>query len=253
MSEQVDYINNLINKYKDDEFGPDIYLVHATFNTMEIKQLVSLYIDTKNLELKNTLDYHLKNRFKESSIEHKKLFNSLMNKIKNVSYKQRQRIRVLLSYLITQLPIYYTQKFFDFFSLSKYANDISAALKVSNLVWNNSSGEIFMNKFIETGNEGYLIGVINNGEADVIAKKLNEFWEEDYPANYLKNKIIRKISPEYFEILEFLKDSEPDKYLYACAFANVKLNNGELEMVFQDLNSNQKAFGLWCIWIFRSC
>ncbi len=247
MKERIDYIESLLKKQEEDDFGPYRYLVHAIFNTMEMSELVNLYVETKNLKLKNTLDYHLVNRFKDSSIVHKNLFNSLMRKLKKASYNQHQRVRILLSYLINHLPKSYTQKYFDFFSSSRYSNDLSAALKVSNLVWNSSSDKTFIDKFIETGIENYLITVINNGQPDEIAKRLENIWEEDYPANYLKNRIIRKIGPKYFEKLVFLKDSEPDKFLYACAFSNVNLGEHELEKIFQSLKSDQKTFGLWCI------
>lgn len=247
MKERIKYIESLLKKQGENDFGPYRYLVHAVFHTMQLPKLVNLYVETKNLKLKNTLDHHLQNRFKEPALEHKSFFNSLIRKLKKAPYNQHQRIRVLLSFIINYLPKSYTQKYFDFFSSSGYANDLLAALKVTNLVWNSSSDKLFIDKFIETGNENYLEAVINHGKPNEIAKRLKEIWTEDYPADYLKNRIIRKIASEYFEKMAFLKESEPDKFLYVCAFANVNLEDAEIERLFQSLESGQKTFGLWCI------
>jgi hypothetical protein len=65
--------------------------------------------------------------------------------------------------------------------------------------------------------------------------------------NGAKNNIIRKFADKNFRKFSFLKNSEPDKYLYACAMTNKKLATEEIESLYSQLNKQQKSFGIWCI------
>lgn len=153
----------------------------------------------------------------------------------------------MLSYLVPNMSKPYVRKFFNYFLHSKYLSDVSAALKFSNIVWNSSSGKIFVNKYLETGNENFLTAVLDNKDYDSILDNLEGILLSEGLHNYLKNKIIRSVSQKNFQKLSFLKDAEPDKFLYACAFSEVKLEDTELKSIFSKLEPYQIPFGLWCV------
>lgn len=103
MKERIKCIERLFANQEGNDFGPNRYLVYAVLYTIQVPQLVNLYVETKNLKLKKTLDHHLQNRFRESYLEHKNIFNSLIRKLRKATYNQHQRIRALLSYIIKYL------------------------------------------------------------------------------------------------------------------------------------------------------
>ena len=247
MEEKISYIESLLEQAKLNPFGEDRYLISAVLNTIEVKQLILLYLSTTNSAMKNSLDYHLSRRFSESSLNAKEFFKYLIKNIGKTDYKIHQRSRALLTYLVAHLPKRYKRRYFNVFSSSNYTSDIKAALKISDQVWKRGSENIFIDQYLNSGNEKFLLATLNNGEAEVIASRVLEIWEDECLENYIKTKIIRKLTPDYFENLQFLKDLEPDKYLYACAFADKNIEDAELKNLYNSLRAEQKSFGLWCI------
>jgi hypothetical protein len=248
MEKRLEIIQKLINKKSKGEYGPYNYLIHAILYTIDINQLVNLFINTDDLLLKESLDYHLTKRFKDKSVDLKHTFNKLLNRIKGkLPFKKYQRIRILLNKIVTYLPKSYIRKFFIYFSSSKYSSDISVALNVSSYVWDNSFNSIFLEAYIEKGEEKYLNAVLQNGKSESIANFISEIWKIDYLENYVKNQIIRKLVPDHFEKLGFLKESEPDKYLYALSMASKNPSDQEVELLFSKLKEDQQVFGIWCI------
>jgi hypothetical protein len=248
MEEKFVFIEQLIAKGKSSELVSYNYLVHAIYYTIDINPLIKLYINTNNQNIKKSLDFHLSKRFKDDTVDLRKVFNGLFRILKtNHSHKTHQRIRSLLSKFISKLPRPHVQKYFNYFSSTQYKNDLSAALKVSNMVWNPESDDIFISRYLDTLNDDYLHAVLNNGNTESIMKRLAELWEEEYPSDYLKTKILRKIAPTYMHKLDFLKKGEPDKYLYAACIASQNITDSEARNLFNALHENQKSFGLWCL------
>lgn len=160
MTEQLDTIQKLIAKSKANEQGPHKYLIHAIFYAMDITYLSDLFIQTKDYYLKKFLDSHLSKRFNDGNINLKSLFNKLLRKIKKAPFLEHQRIRILLSKFIGKLPKSYVQKYFDHFSSTGYAHDLSSASNVSNLVWNSAFDDTFISEYVTTDNVKYLDAVL---------------------------------------------------------------------------------------------
>ncbi len=249
MKGKLEIINNLIDKSKKDQLGfnPQNILIHSIYFTINFNDLVNLYIHTENPDIRQTLNYHLSKRIKDKNINKKVLYNKLFRIIKKMPYNQHQKIRFLLSNFIKELPKKYIQQYYNYFSSTGYAYDLSAALKVSNLVWNIEFDQVYVDKYIETCDVRYLNSVLDNGQSYVIYKNLHEIWDDDYPPDYIKNKILRKISSDHIDKLGFLKESEPDKYLYALAFSSIEIADDVIIELYEKLNNTQKSFGLWCI------
>jgi hypothetical protein len=246
MIEQLDTIQKLIARSEGNEQGPHKYLVHAIFYTMDIAFLSDLFIQTKDNHLKKSLDSHLSKRFNDGTINLKSLFSSLFRKIQKAHYLEHQRIRILLTRFVGKLPKSYIQKYFNYFSSTRYAHDLSAALNVSNLVWNSAFDDKFISEYIATGNVKYLDAVLTNGKTESIIEHLEEIWDEE-PYDYIKNRIIRKIAPTHFHVLGILKDREPDKYLYASGIVGHNLHDKEARRLMESLKDYQKPYGLWCL------
>lgn len=247
LKDKLDLIEKLIYKSNVDQFGSHVFTINAIYNTINTNDLIDLFIETENTDLRNTLNNYLSKRLKYSGDNLPRLFNRLLKKAENLPYAKHQRIRIILSKFILRLSKVYVQKYFDYFSSTDYINDFNAALKVSDIVWNSEFDEKFINLYIKTGNEQILKALLKNGTKEIITEYLKQLWADEYLWDYYKTWIIRKICPENFNKLDFLKNSEPDKYLYAVCFSNQNITDDEALILFEKIGTGGKSFGLWCL------
>lgn len=247
LQEKIATVEKLLKKGSMTEVGESVFLIHAVLFTIDLDDVINLFLNTRNFSLKVSLDYHLTRRLKDESLNLKLVFTRLLKKAQKVDYNTHQRIRILLSKFVTSLPLKYRKRYFDYFSSTGYANDLSAALKISDTVWNTEFDKIFIQQFLDTGNEKFLDAVLKNGKADSFISYIYKIWEDEFLDNRQKSKILRKIAPANLECLEFLKEVEPDKYLYAVSMSNNQISDNDAEMLFNKLDKEQISFGLWCL------
>ena len=248
LKEKISTIEKLLKKGNMTEIGESIFLIHAVLFTIDIDNVINLFIKTKDSSLKASLEYHLSRRLKDESLNLKTIFTKLLRKALKVDYSTHQRIRKLLSIFIRSLPLKYRQKYFNYFSSTGYVNDLSAALKISDtVIWDTQFDQYFIQQFLDTGNEKYLDAVLRNGNAESFINYIDKIWEYEFLNNRLKSKIIRKIAPSNLQCLAFLEDVEPDKYLYAVSMSNKRITDNDAENLFNKLNKEQLSFGLWCL------
>jgi|GEM_PF-5786382 len=249
MEEKLQIVRELKSKTKEDEPKSNHfkYLIQAVYFTIDLTELIDLYVQNENLDLRPTLRNHLSRRIRDKSVNSKRICNKLMQAIKNVSYRKHQRIRFLLSKIIGGLPKAYAQKYSNFLMSTGYTSDLSALLKIPNLVWNSKFDQAFVSRYLETGNDKYLDAVLQNGQPESILNNIEDIWEGGYAGNYIKNKVIRMTAPHYIQELGFLKEKEPDKYLYALSFSNSNIKDEEIVDLYNRLAANQRSFGIWCI------
>lgn len=242
---KYNYIERIVeqkfNTYEIEEYEQS-FLIHAILNTIEIKELITLFFNEKNSIIALKIESNIFKKF-QTIKEKEEVYDFLYDKLKDSNYSIRQKVRKLLYELIEYLNISYIEDFFNTFYYSNYRNDKIAALKISNKIWRNEFSEIFIKEFLKTGEEQYLLKVLEFGDFSYFLDNLKSFWQLLF-SNHLKNKIIKKFGNHNFNKFEFLKEKEADKYLLLLSCSNKKIKDSELREIFNLLPDESKVYGL---------
>jgi hypothetical protein len=245
MHKKLDYIKRIVQKDEDGIIGrPSDLYIHSILSTINIKELINAYLTLPDTKIKKSIESNIEKRIENETSDI--LYSSLYNLVSTSNYSKRQRIRKLLFAMLRKLDKIYTEDFFNIFYYSPYRNDISAALQISNVIWDVNINRKVLDDYLSTKNQLYLETYIKNGDHKTLVTYIEEIWEFqiDY---YLKLNIIRKLCPVYISKLEFLKSKEPDKYLFALTLSNIQVGDKILLDCFNQLNEKQKPYGILCL------
>lgn len=242
MKEKIGYIELFLAKRRDFSGGSyDIY-IHSVLNTIKINSLITFYLTKEDSELKRSLESNILKRLEiidKPELQYEKLFLRL----KNADYHTRQRIKNLQFSLLKRLSKSYYQDFFNTYFYSKYYYENTLALSISYKIWTDNLNQELLEKYLEKQETPYLEALLENGKIEYIIPYLEKILSFDLES-YLKMKIINMVCPKYFKKLSFLRERDPEKYLYAMSLSKKKFSKEEIILCFNDIDLNIKHFGL---------
>lgn len=242
MDTKLEYIKVLSQKKEDILDGPFDLIIHSILNTIDIYILIDLYLSLKNSTMKASVESNIFKRF--VTVENPKdIYDSLFLLIDNSDYHKRQRIRKILFELLPRLDEIYKVDFFNIFFYSKYSNDKKSALSMCSGIWNESFDSLILDKYFETEKEIYLKYFIFNGNIEYCLPFLEKIWETN-PSNYFKIILIKRLSKKYCEVFEFLREIEPDKYLFAISLSDNVIDDEILSDCLDHVSNESKPYGI---------
>ncbi|MBK9249341.1 MAG: hypothetical protein IPM69_14820 [Ignavibacteria bacterium] len=239
------YLRQLAEKDFDSLYpvmNENSFLIHSILNTIEIEELIEVYLEEKNLVLRKKIESNLFRQFK-SIKNNEGIYDLLYSKLKDCNYPKRQKVRKLLSELIVNLNTKFYNDFFDTFFFSLYRNDRVAALNISEKIWRDEFNNLFFDEYLNSYDEQFLRKILEFGNFKIYLEQIKFLWEKEL-TNSLKNSIIKLFGKEYFEKFEFLKELEPDKYLLLLTVSERTIKNSEFISIYQLLPNESKVYGI---------
>ena len=240
---KLEYIEILLKKREEVFLGGSYSLIiHSILNTFDLIELIDFYLPLTDTKLKRSIESNIHKRvlFIQNPDN---LYDIFQTRLKETDYFQRQRIRKILMLLLPLLDNIYKRDFFNNFYNSKYLNDISSALTISSMIWDKDLNALILHDYLKTSREIYLKTFLQYGDIENLLPHLIQIWEFE-PRNFLKMDIIRKLSRKHIDKLEFIRHTEPEKYLLAISFSDTKFDDETLIDCFNDITEDLKPFGI---------
>lgn len=242
MDKKLEYIKILLEKKEDTLGGPFDLIIHSILNTIDIRVLIDINLSLPNSSMKASIESNIFKRFQ--TIENPKdIYDSLYLTIKDTSYYKRQRIRKMLLELLPRLDVIYKVDFFNTFFHSKYSNDVKSALSMCGAIWDEKFDTLMLNKYFKTEKEIYLKTFVYNGNIEYCLPLVQRIWETN-PGNHYKIILIRRLVEKHFEVFEFLREIEPDKYLFAISLSNKIVEDNILVDCLSHISNESKPYGI---------
>jgi len=243
MEKKIQYVEDLLIK-REKVFSGGSYnlLIHSVLNTINLNKLVLYYLTLHDSTLKRSIESNIYKRF-ELVKRPKVQYENLVKILENADYRKRQKLRKLQFALLPRLNKLYYQDFFNTYYFSNYINDISAALKICDKVWDDSLNELILKDYLNTGYELLLKLFLDYGNLNQLLLHIDKIWQWN-PSNYLKIKIVRKVSPKNIDKLSFLRHEEPEKYLLGLSISEKKISDEIITDCFNDITSDMIPYGL---------
>ncbi|MDA3844409.1 MAG: hypothetical protein PF588_08595, partial [Candidatus Kapabacteria bacterium] len=114
---------------------------------------------------------------------------------------------------------------------------------ISGDIWDNDMNSLILKDYLKTGVHIYLQTYIEYGKIESLLPYLEKIWELE-PKDYLKVKIIKKLSKAHIDKLEFIRNVEPDKYLFAMCLSDNEYDNHTLLDCLNEIAEDTKPFGI---------
>lgn len=246
MKKKIEYIEILLNKREPVYFNSHHNLyIHSILNTIGINELLEFYLPLSDSDLKRSIESNLYRKI-EYHNQPEKLFKELISIAIEANYKTRQRIRKLLLKLLERLENDHKYSFFKIFYHSQYINDIYAALSISKDIWNSTFDNLVLNDYLQNKDEYFLEIFLSNGNIETSLPYLEQIWSNQ-PSNFLKQQILKNICNKHINSIEFLRNVEPEKYLFALSISNNKIDEATLADCYNNTPEDLKPFALLSI------
>ncbi|MGY6560729.1 MAG: hypothetical protein ACXITV_01345 [Luteibaculaceae bacterium] len=219
-------------------------LIHSCLNTIELDSLLDNYLNSKISFQKSFIESNIKKRLKNQTTKSsEELYERIIQGLQNSDYHKRQRTRNLLRILLPFLKSEYSIDFFNTFINSKYKYDIAAAIEVLNKDWDIQFDQTMYKYYLATRRENILKKYLDNASDCHILNNLREFWNHEI-SDYLKTRLIRRYALSNFEVFEFIRESEPEKYLLAMTLSDKLFSKEDLWLVYYDIPEYIKPLGI---------
>lgn len=243
MKEKIEYVKLLLLKREDVFLGGNFNIyIHSVLNTIKLNSLISIYLKTRDSELKRSIESNILKRFEiinKPELQYEKLLIRLIN----ADYHTRQRIKNLQFSLLKRLSKTHYIDFFNTYFYSKYYYENTIALSICDKIWTDKLNQELLEKYLENRKKIYLITLLENGKIEYLIPYIERILSQNLE-NYLKMNLIKKTCPKYFQKLSFLRNREPEKYFYAMSLSNNEFSKEEIILCYNDINYNSKHFGL---------
>jgi hypothetical protein len=243
MNEKIKYVEILLDKREDYLGGNHDFLIHSTLNTIDLKKLITFYLEKKDSSLKQSVESNILKRFEYVSnpvIQYENLFILL----KVAKYNTRQRIKNLQFALLKRLDISHQKDFFEIYFLkSTYYYENTLALSMCKQFWDEKLSELILKKYLKNEKVAYLKSIIENNSISILIPFLEKIWHFEI-SNFLRMEIIRKSVSNYFDSLTFLKKNEPERYLYAMSISGKEFSDNEVLSISEKISVNKKYYAL---------
>jgi len=222
-------------------YHPFDILIHSVLNTIDINNLIQIYIDDILIELKTSIFSNIEKRLNiyEKS---EKIYEDLKFILENgVDYHKSQRIRKVLEIIIIKLDNDYKYDFFNTFFYSKYSNDKKSAINYITYSRKEIHNEL-LKEYLNSGNVKYLHPLLNKNYINFLAENVQAIWFTE-PSFFFKKQIIELLSSTNFKSLEFIENEEIDLYLLACLI-NKKIKAKEAVKLLSKVPVEKRHFSI---------
>jgi len=245
-NKKLEYVEMLFDKgflLDDSVESPNLnFAIHSILNTIDLTELIDLYVSLQKPKIKNQIESNLSKRLEKSN-NLDTFYEKIFRILSGAEYQQRQRIRKLLLIILPYLDPVYSKEFFNTFYYSDFVHDKSAALSVSGRIWEDSFNEQILGDYLENKREVFLRTYLNHGDINYCLKYLKNIWANE-PSNYLKTDIIRRLSEKHIDDFYFLRETEPEKYLFAVSLSEREFEDEEIRNIYNDIPFYLKPYGL---------
>lgn len=239
---KIEYIETLLQKRSNLLGSPYNLIIHSILNSIDLIELIYFYLPLSDSELKKSIESNIYKRV-SSTVNAESLYDRLYKNLQKTNYNQRQRIRKILRDLLPSLDNLYRRDFFNFFYYSEYSNDKSSALKICGEIWDDDLSTLILNDYLKTKKEIYLTVFLDYGMIERLLPHLEKIWEQK-PSDYLKKKIIKLLCIDHIDQFEFLRQIEPENYLWAISMSDKEFNDEILLDCLNDIREEFKPLGI---------
>ncbi|WP_165830129.1 hypothetical protein [Flavobacterium hydrophilum] len=189
-------------------------LIHSVLNTINLNELIQIYIDDSLIEVKSSIYSNIEKRL--NTIDNtEKIYEDLKFILENgVEYYKSQRTRKVLEILLIKLDDDYKYDYFNTFFYSKYSNDKKSAVKYIKYAKKDVAKEL-LKEYLSSGNAVFLLPLLDKKNLEFLAENITEIWYTE-PSFFYKKRLIELLSQTKFKNLEFIENEEIDLYILAC-------------------------------------
>lgn len=204
-------------KFKKEETfqmdHPFDILIHSVLNTINLNELIQIYINDSLIEVKTSIYSNIEKRL-ITFTDSEKIYEHLKFIFENgVDYYKSQRIRKVLEILCDKLDDDYKHDFFNTFFYSKYSNDKKSAINYIKYSKKEITKEL-LNEYLNSGNTRFLQPLLDLKYINFLAENVEEIWYSE-PSFFYKKQIIELLSETKFNDLKFIKNKEIDLFIMA--------------------------------------
>lgn len=219
-------------------------LIHAVLNTINLYELILVYINDNIIEVKPSIYSNIEKRINTIN-DTEKIYENLKFILENgVDYHKSQRIRKVLEILLSKLDNDYKYDFFNTFFNSKYSNDKKSAVDYIQYAKLNITKELLI-EYLNSRNTKFLQPLLNRKNIIFLAENVEEIWHSDLPFFY-KEQIIELLSKSKFKYLQFIESKEIDMYILACLI-NKKIKPKDAIMLLSKVPEEKRHFSIFNI------
>lgn len=201
---------------KEDIFQinhPFDILIHSVLNTINLNELIQIYINDSLIEVKISIYSNIEKRL-ITFTGSEKIYEDLKFILENgVEYYKSQRIRKVLEILLNKLDDDYKYDFFNTFFYSKYSNDKKSAINYIKYSKKEITKEL-LNEYINSGNAKFLKPLLDKKYINFLAENVEKIWYSELSFFY-KKQIIELLSKTKFKHLKFIENEEIDLFILA--------------------------------------
>ncbi|MCH8491093.1 MAG: hypothetical protein LAT81_14350 [Oceanicaulis sp.] len=104
--------------------------------------------------------------------------------------------------------------------------------------------------FTDTESSLLVEPIIEYGRFELLIDYLPKVWN-CIESNHLKMLLVRKATKKYFSKFEFLRDIEPEKYLYGIGYYKIKLENDHINELILATTHEMRPFDIYGISAFN--
>ncbi|GAA4789815.1 hypothetical protein GCM10023231_17230 [Olivibacter ginsenosidimutans] len=224
---------------------PTGLLAHAVLNTIDLFELVKMYIN-QLYEEKIIADNILK-RLQEDS-QRVAIFDYVFDHIReNQNYTNRLRFKKLLMYLLDEMDDERIMEFFSYFYRSRYVYEVRTALDVARRFWSPKMQEIVLNDYLETLDNDRLLVLIDCADNDVFMEIVKNRWTEKDIPTYLKVRFIKRLRGLGISDFLFLREIDPNNFLGLLLFCKEPIDKKMVAECYNRVEDKYKPFAIWTV------
>lgn len=238
IDKKIKYIEELLVTENENVY----LIIHSILYTIDFDELIDFYLFLPDSALKKSIESNLHKRIVLTP-DAASMYDKLYSYLQKANYNQRQRVRKMLVLLLPLLGRIYMEDFFNNFYNSKYSNDVSSALTICKDIWSENLSTRILNDYLTTKKDMYLKAILEYGKIEDILQHINQIWLSE-PSNYLKNCMVRKLAKNYIDKLDFIRETEPEKYLLAVSLSDKSFEDKFLADCLNDITDDLKHFGI---------
>lgn len=232
---------------KEDIFQidhPFDILIHAVLNTINLNELIQIYIDDSLIEVKTSIYSNIEKRLNTFN-DTEKIYEDLKFILENgVEYHKSQRIRKVLEILLNKLDEDYKYDFFNTFFHSRYSNDKKSAINYIQYSKKDITKEL-LSEYLNSGNTKFLQPLLNRKHINFLAENVEEIWYSE-PSFFYKKQIIELLSKSKFKYLKFIENEEIDLFILACLI-NKKIKPKDAVKLLSKVPEEKQHFSIFNI------
>lgn len=244
LEEKFYLIDQLLEAAQMDRIGmPTGLLTHAVVNTIDLHELVRLYV--QQYSHNRLIGSNIIKRLLEDD-EKITLYDYLFSAIESASYIDRLRFRKIIDVIIEHLDEERQLEYFSYFYRSQYRYEKKAALNVARYIWNVDIENLLVHDYYKYESIDVLLTLIELISDDQYLDLAKSTFKSSTP-NYIKAKLVKRLKGFSLNDLAFLKTTDPGNFLGLIRYTNEVVSDKTLLECYERVPTRYKPFALWNI------